>query len=238
MKETEAQFENDWKQGTMLGWDDMKEEEGVSGKKARRRFFFGKVALLEAKIQRYLESLDDVVQNTISNLERKQTRNREEIDAELEREEEATRKALARKKDDEDENSEDEDMPRIRDNPLDLPLGWDGKPIPYWLYKLHGLGIEYKCEICSNYSYYGPRGFERHFQEWRHAHGMKCLRIPNTRHFHHVTRIHDAMALWDKIRYETSQKGWRPELEQEYEDHEGHVFNKKTYDDMKRQGLL
>jgi hypothetical protein len=20
------------------------------------------------------------------------------------------------------------------------PVGWDGKPIPYWLYKLHGLG--------------------------------------------------------------------------------------------------
>jgi len=30
-------------------------------------------------------------------------------------------------------------------NPKNLPLGWDGKPIPYWLYKLHGLGIEYKC---------------------------------------------------------------------------------------------
>ena len=26
-------------------------------------------------------------------------------------------------------------------NPKNLPLGWDGKPIPYWLYKLHGLGI-------------------------------------------------------------------------------------------------
>ena len=24
-------------------------------------------------------------------------------------------------------------------NPLKLPMGWDGKPIPYWLYKLHGL---------------------------------------------------------------------------------------------------
>jgi hypothetical protein len=26
-------------------------------------------------------------------------------------------------------------------NPLKLPLGWDGKPIPYWLYKLHGRGL-------------------------------------------------------------------------------------------------
>lgn len=40
-------------------------------------------------------------------------------------------------------------------NPLKLPLGWDGKPIPYWLYKLHGLNQEFKCEICGGYSYWG-----------------------------------------------------------------------------------
>eukprot|EP00825_Cyclidium_porcatum_P042614 TRINITY_DN5871_c0_g1_i3.p2 TRINITY_DN5871_c0_g1~~TRINITY_DN5871_c0_g1_i3.p2 ORF type:complete len:112 (+),score=29.90 TRINITY_DN5871_c0_g1_i3:347-682(+) len=49
-------------------------------------------------------------------------------------------------------DSEDEEL---NYNPKNLPLGWDGKPIPYWLYKLHGLGIEYKCEICGNYSYWG-----------------------------------------------------------------------------------
>lgn len=49
-------------------------------------------------------------------------------------------------------------------NPLKLPLGWDGKPIPYWLYKLHGLGVEYRCEICSDYVYMGRKNFERHFQ--------------------------------------------------------------------------
>lgn len=37
-------------------------------------------------------------------------------------------------------------------NPLKLPLGWDGKPIPYWLYKLHGLNLEFKCEICGEWS--------------------------------------------------------------------------------------
>jgi hypothetical protein len=37
--------------------------------------------------------------------------------------------------------SDDEEKPFH--NPLNLPLGWDGKPIPFWLYKLHGLGIEY-----------------------------------------------------------------------------------------------
>jgi len=40
----------------------------------------------------------------------------------------------------EDDNDDDDDEPIY--NPKNLPLGWDGKPIPYWLYKLHGLGIE------------------------------------------------------------------------------------------------
>ena len=66
-----------------------------------------------------------------------------------------------------DVESESEDEDKIY-NPLKLPLGWDGKPIPYWLYKLHGLGVEYPCEICGNYVYMGRKAFDRHFQEWRH----------------------------------------------------------------------
>eukprot|EP00983_Pelagomonas_calceolata_P037576 1136404-Pelagomonas_calceolata.AAC.3 len=56
-----------------------------------------------------------------------------------------------------EEGSEDED--EFIYNPLKLPLGWDGKPIPYWLYKLHGLNQEFKCEICGNYSYWGRWSF-------------------------------------------------------------------------------
>jgi len=59
----------------------------------------------------------------------------------------------------ESEDEEDE----IIYNPKNLPLGWDGKPIPYWLYKLHGLNINYKCEICGNQTYRGPKAFQRHF---------------------------------------------------------------------------
>jgi splicing factor 3A subunit 3 len=44
---------------------------------------------------------------------------------------------------DEEEEVDEEDEAPVY-NPLNLPLGWDGKPIPYWLYKLHGLGVEYK----------------------------------------------------------------------------------------------
>jgi hypothetical protein len=28
-----------------------------------------------------------------------------------------------------------------------------------------------------------------HMQEYRHAHGMRCLNIPNTKHFHDITFI-------------------------------------------------
>jgi hypothetical protein len=65
-------------------------------------------------------------------------------------------------------------------------MGWDGKPIPYWLYKLHGLNLEFTCEICGNYSYWGRRAYERHFKEFRHQHGMRCLNVPNTKAFAEV----------------------------------------------------
>lgn len=42
-------------------------------------------------------------------------------------------------------------------------LSYSLQPIPYWLYKLHGLNINYNCEICGNYTYRGPKAFQRHF---------------------------------------------------------------------------
>src|ERR1700749_2935679 len=38
------------------------------------------------------------------------------------------------------------------------------------------------------------KNFERHFQESRHAFGMRALGLPNTKHFHEITRIEDALA--------------------------------------------
>lgn len=90
----------------------------------------------------------------------------------------------------EEEEEEEEEKPIY--NPLNLPIGWDGKPIPYWLYKQYGLDKEFKCEICGNHSYWGQREFDNHFQEWRHHNGMRCLGIPNTKHFHDITKIEDA----------------------------------------------
>jgi splicing factor 3A subunit 3 len=31
---------------------------------------------------------------------------------------------------------------------------------------------------------------------------------------------------------------WDKEVDEEYEDADGNVYNKKTYDDLKRQGLI
>jgi len=187
------------------------------------------VALLEEKVARLGELLAEVLEETASMVEKKQSRTYEELERDLQLQEE---------NDMEVELDEEEAADKPIYNPLNLPLGWDGKPIPYWLYKLHGLNIEYKCEICGNYSYWGPRAFERHFQEWRHAHGMRCLGIPNTKEFHGITLIEDAYTLWAKMKAERGVADWNPELDEEFEDRQGNVMNRKTYTDLARQGLL
>jgi hypothetical protein len=78
-------------------------------------------------------------------------------------------------------------------NPKNIPLNWDGKPMPYWLYKLHGLQHYHDCQICGGETYRGRRNFELHFADQKHALGMKSLGIANTKHFHGVTAIDDAM---------------------------------------------
>ncbi|CAN6327909.1 unnamed protein product [Urochloa humidicola] len=183
------------------------------------------IALLEVKMKRLCELVDEVFVRTKENAEKKLTLTYEEMEAEREEDEVQA-----------DTESDDEDQQIY--NPLKLPMGWDGKPIPYWLYKLHGLGQEFKCEICGNQSYWGRRAYERHFKEWRHQHGMRCLGIPNTKNFNEITSIDEAKGLWEKIQARQGLHKWRPDLEEEYEDQEGNIYNKKTYTDLQRQGLI
>mmetsp|Transcript_20249 Transcript_20249/g.30394 ORF Transcript_20249/g.30394 Transcript_20249/m.30394 type:complete len:243 (+) Transcript_20249:11-739(+) len=135
-----------------------------------------------------------------------------------------------------DSDSEDEDAPIY--NPKGVPLGWDGKPIPYWLYKLHGLNHFYPCEICGNESYRGSHNFEKHFAEAKHSYGMRCLGIPNTKHFHGVTKIEDAQNLWKKLQATVNKDIFDGAKEEEYEDSQGNVLSRATYEDLARQGLL
>ena len=90
------------------------------------------------------------------------------------------------------------------------------------LYKLHGLNIEYSCEICGNYSYFGPRAYDRHFSEWRHTHGLKCLGIePNLfKFFHGITQIEDALSL-HKLLKKFKLHEFQGDVDEEFEDHEG-----------------
>ncbi|KAJ9507341.1 hypothetical protein QJQ45_006307 [Haematococcus lacustris] len=134
-----------------------------------------------------------------------------------------------------DEGSDAED--EFVYNPLKLPLGWDGKPIPYWLYKLHGLNQEFKCEVCGNFSYWGRRAYEKHFKEFRHQNGMRALGIPNNKNFFEVTKIADAQKLWEDIQLK-QKGGFKAETEEEYEDAAGNVYNKRTYLDLKKQGII
>ena len=67
---------------------------------------------------------------------------------------------------------------------------------------------------------------------------MRNLGIPNTAHFANVTSIEDAKALWEKIKNLKTAERWQPDVEEEFEDSVGNVLNRKTFDDMRRQGIL
>ncbi|XP_030244489.1 splicing factor 3A subunit 3 isoform X2 [Drosophila navojoa] len=183
------------------------------------------IAQLEALLYKYAELLSEQRAATKENVQRKQARTGgERDDSDIEASE--------------SDNDDDPDADDVPFNPKNLPLGWDGKPIPYWLYKLHGLNISYNCEICGNFTYKGPKAFQRHFAEWRHAHGMRCLGIPNTAHFANVTQIEDAITLWEKLKSQKQSERWIADQEEEFEDTLGNVVNRKTFEDLKRQGLL
>lgn len=44
--------------------------------------------------------------------------------------------------------------------------------------------------------------------------------------------------MWEKLKTMKHDERWQPEHEEEYEDSLGNVVNRKTYQDLKRQGLL
>ena len=92
-------------------------------------------------------------------------------------------------------------------------------------------------QICGNTKYRGSRDFEKHFTEATHAHGMRCLGIPNTKHFHGVTAIEDAQKLWGCLQKKEEGGGADGGGEQ-YEDSKGNVLTRSQYQDLARQGML
>jgi len=208
------------------GGDNKNNDKNIGDKKKETAF-------LEFAIKVFKTLLAEVFEETCYFIEKKLTRTYAEIQKELlerEREDE----------DGEDDLGDDEDGLWTGGvyNPKKIPLGWDGRPIPYWLYKFHGLNIGYKCDICGGTKYYGPRAFQQHFKEWKHAHGMKALGIPNTKHFHNITKIEEAETLYQKLKEKKMVELFNPQTEEEFEDQEGNVYGKQTYEALKRQRVI
>lgn len=67
---------------------------------------------------------------------------------------------------------------------------------------------------------------------------MRALGIPNTSHFHLLTKIADVQKQWEKLRAEGAGAGWKEEEGEELEDSEGNVFSKRDYLALKAQGLV
>lgn len=111
-------------------------------------------ALLTHLTTKLLALLAPVVNDTKSNVERRFSLTAREREQEL-LEQSKPKLPPAPATTSTTEGAEEEEEEERIYNPLKLPLGWDGKPIPYWLYKLHGLGVEYRCEICSDHVYMG-----------------------------------------------------------------------------------
>ncbi|RYE96663.1 MAG: DUF3449 domain-containing protein, partial [Methanobacteriota archaeon] len=200
-------------------------------------------AWLDSLLQVFTELLDNTLAATRARVEKRQIRTVEERLADYEAEVEdalhsgsTLPRAGAAGGGGGAEEEEEDEQPIY--NPLNVPLGDDGKPIALWLFKLHGLNIKYECEICGGATYAGRRAFDRHFQERRHADSMRALGIPNTKHFHDITSIADAQALYAKLQAEVIAEQFTLDDGEEFEDSMGNVVNRKTYEDLARQGLL
>ena len=183
------------------------------------------IAEREYRVKRLASMMETVRTDTKVNVERKQGMTERERQLELDAMFAESAEAPNRNGDDESDSDGDEKIY----NPLKLPLAWDGKPIPYWLYKLHGLGVEFPCEICGNFVYMGRRAFDKHFNEARHIYGLKCLGITNTTLFREITGIEDALKLWDKITRDKKKEKAGGENIVQMEDADGNVMPEKVY---------
>ena len=195
------------------------------------------IAEREYRIQKLANAMQSQRSDTKHNVERKQgmteTERQEELETMRSRDMNDEEDALVQPGEEGSDNEEDKIY-----NPLRLPLAWDGKPIPYWLYKLHGLGNEFHCEICGNFTYMGRRAWEKHFNETRHIYGLKCLGVVNTGLFRDITTIAEATRLNDQILAKQKKEQELEDNVVEMEDGYGNVMPEKVYIDLQKQGLL
>ena len=194
------------------------------------------VAQQEVLVTALLHQLRPNLESTLRRAERRQAQTLNEREQEIEEDLYGSVIVTKKKSDGDLDDDDDDDAPVY--NPKNVPLDWDGRPIPYWLFKLHGLNHYYQCEICGGESYRGRRNFELHFADQKHTLGMKTLGIPNTKHFHGVTKIDDAKDLWKSLHQKLEDDNFDSSKQEEYEDSIGNVLSATQYEDLARQGLL
>ncbi|ODQ63770.1 hypothetical protein NADFUDRAFT_67758 [Nadsonia fulvescens var. elongata DSM 6958] len=197
------------------------------------------IAYLEHRISQLCQQLSSKILATKTNVERRATLT--ERERTLEQESSQLPALYIRDSDSSsDSNSEDEENEddSFFSNPRKFPVGWDGNPIPYWLWKYNGLGHEFTCEICGGFAYKGRKAFEKHFLEIRHIHGLKCLGVEPSGLFKDITNIQEAKDLWAKIQRRKRMTEGQHENAVEVEDAEGNVMSEKVYNDLVKQGYL
>lgn len=101
-------------------------------KDENREMKLREIARLEARIIQFKGLLSDVIYNSANEARKKQNMTYQEVEAENQD------IGVDQISDDEDDDQE----PNIKNKKP--PQDSDGRPIPFWLYKLHGLGIEFK----------------------------------------------------------------------------------------------
>jgi len=193
------------------------------------------IAEKEYRVKKLAAAMSTERADTKVNVERKQGMTEKERAQELEA---LYSEEIARAAGQGGADADEDDDDQKKSNPLHLPLAWDGKPIPFWLYKLHGLGVEFTCEICGNYVYMGRRAFDKHFSEARHLYGLKCLGIINSTMFREITGIEEAKALWNKVQGDKKTEASQSDNVVQMEDMQGNVMPEKVYKDLLAAGMI
>lgn len=135
-------------------------------------------------------------------------------------------------------DSSDDELDEKLTNPLNIPLGLDGRPIPFWLYKLKGLKHEFDCEVCHS-KFKGRGTFIKHFKDENHINGLRELGVERDFYdFKDLNKVEEVKALLAKIKAKIRSEAQFVDDSLQVEDDQGNAMSKKVYDQLSKQGLL
>lgn len=80
--------------------------------------------------------------------------------------------------------------------------------------------------------------FKEHFNDWIHKAGLQVLGIKYTPSLYLITSIAEVKRIIESNKGKVSSNLFNANQEEEFEDSEGNVYKKSTYEDLKRQGYI